>query len=278
MTDGLSGLLALCLATVPAVTPVTLWQSWSLAPEIVVPLLLGLAAYARQAPRSTDPRQRRRWVLYGAGWLLLVVALVSPLCRAAATLAWAHMVQHMILVALAPPLLVLGLTPPRPGPARSRPLLVGFAYCAAIGLAHAPAVYEGALLDPVAHLALVAVLLAAGVAFWRVALAPLRGRSTPEACATGALLAFAAMVVTGLLGALLTLAGSPWFPIHGGGPRIWGLDPLDDQQLAGLIMWVPMAAVYVTACLALMARWLSSAGTTGDWSSEPPMPENRRPA
>ncbi len=256
--------LSLCLATKPPVTPATFWQSWSFAPEIVGPLLIAALAYVRFSRKVAEPQRAWRALAFAGGWLLLAAALISPLCRAAATLAAAHMVQHAILVALAPPLLVLGLAPvrrsPRGLPAASRhPVAVATLYAMAIWLAHAPAIYEAALRGAVAHLALVAVLLATSLAFWSAVLRPRHDSGSGAACITGILLCFTAMVQTGLLGALLSFARTPWYPILAARSPSWGIDPLADLQLAGLIMWVPMSAIYVAGCLILTARWLQSA-------------------
>ena len=259
-------LLSLCLATRPPVTPSTLWGSWSFAPEIVIPLLAMLGIYGHSSLRAPAPLSKIGSAAFLAGWLLLVVALVSPLCRLAATLAWAHMVQHTILVALAPLLLVLGMRPEsarrlnRQVPSYGHvAALIASAYAAVIWLAHAPGVYEAALRGPVTHLALVALLLGASVAFWDMVLRAPPNVSAATADLGGVLLCFTAMVQTGLLGALITFAQEPWYAILVSRAAAWGLNPLTDQRLAGLIMWVPMSVIYLGVCLALMWRCLERA-------------------
>lgn len=242
-----AALADLCLAARPATPPSAIWTDWSLAPEVVLPLAAALALGFRHREQAWPRR-----ALFLAGWLLLAVALVSPLCRLAASSASAHMAQHAILVALAPPLLVLGLTRGRRDARSTWPGLpaVSLAYGAAIWLAHAPRVYEAALDGPAAHLLLLAVLLGSGLLFWDQVLRRAR--------AGEAILAlFLAMVHTGLLGALLTFAPRPWYPVFAGRVEAWGLSPLEDQQLAGLLMWVPMGGVYLAVALALLARVLA---------------------
>ena len=73
-------------------------------------------------------------------------------------------------------------------------------------------------------------------------------------------MAFATFMHTGLLGALLSFAGAPWYPLYELRPQAFGLTPLADQQLAGVIMWVPMSAIYLAAGLAVMARLLEEPG------------------
>jgi putative membrane protein len=198
---------------------------------------------------------------FAAGLLLLAMALVSPLCRLAASLAAAHMVQHVLIVAAAPPLLIIGsrhATTPPAGRGDHAALAAG-CYAAAIWLSHLPAVYQAALREPAVHLLLLTGQLAAGLWFWQVVLrAALAPGAAPNARSGGALLGlFATFMHTSLLGALLTFASAPWYPIYQLRPQAWGLSPLEDQQLAGVIMWVPMSALYLAAGLALMARLLA---------------------
>jgi putative membrane protein len=64
------------------------------------------------------------------------------------------------------------------------------------------------------------------------------------------------MLHTGALGALLVIARHAWYPVYGDGPGTWGLTALEDQQLGGLIMWVPCGLVYMAAALAIAAHWV----------------------
>lgn len=261
-------LLSLCLAPNAAVRPQELWTAWSFAPAVTLPLVLAATVYAVRLARAYAAGDRRllpgRALMFVGGLLLLTAALVSPLCRLAANLASAHMVQHVILVALAPPLLVLGwLGPPRPQDTRllhSRVLGHPFAcaglYGALIWLWHFPRLYEAALLGTAAHLLMYASLIGVSLLFWRSIVGAARSPVADRAFAIPALLA--TMLHTGLLGALLTFSPSIWFPLMAPGAVRWGLTPLEDQQLAGLIMWVPMAAAYLVAALWLIGKALAS--------------------
>jgi cytochrome c oxidase assembly factor CtaG len=243
------GLASLCLATWPPVEPEGLLRAWSLAPAVVAPLAALLLVYLIGLRRAVVA-DRGRPRLFLAGWLLLAVALVSPLCRLAAVTASGHMVQHLILVLAAPaviaagsPWQVLGLGHGLRSEGRlAGPVPASVAYAAVIWAAHVPAVYQAALLGPGAHLLLLGLLLAASFWFWAALVAaPPLGR---------VLMALVAMIQTGLLGALLTLSPEPWYPVFAGGPERFGLSPLADQQLAGLIMWVPMAGAFAAVALA----------------------------
>ena len=196
--------------------------------------------------RGASGAEQRYWLL-GCG--LLAVALVSPLCRLAATIAWAHMVQHLILIILAPLPLALGLRSRirswfqqgrhRESLASLSTLLLG----GAIWISHAPGIYEAALINEAIHLAVLAALVGSALLFWSSALAApsLRAMS----------MVFVTILHSGLLGALLTFSSRLWYPVFGAGPQIWGLTPMEDQQLAGLIMWVPMGLI-----LAAVGLWL----------------------
>ncbi|KQP43166.1 cytochrome c oxidase assembly protein [Pseudorhodoferax sp. Leaf274] len=231
-------LMSLCLAGSLPALPQDWWQAWSLAPATLLPLL-GLLAWLLVHRRKPLPL---------AGWTLLALALVSPLCRLAATLASAHMAQLMLLLA-GMALLALGSSPrahmPRPGPAAA-------VHGALLWLWHWPPLYAAVLEQPGLHVAALALLLASAWWFWRaVLLAPLPQRGA-------ALLALlATMAHTGLLGALLTFAGQPLYTLQAAGARAWGLEPLQDQQLAGLLMWVVGALGYLLAAVALALRWFA---------------------
>ncbi|MDF2096940.1 cytochrome c oxidase assembly protein [Aquibaculum arenosum] len=241
---GPSELFELCLASLPPVVPGTLWRAWVLAPETLVPLLALLALPWLPGLRArVGGGERWSWLL---GCLLLAVSLVSPLCRLSATLASMHMVQHLLVILLAPAAmapLLLRMRLPLPRPALTTLLFGGL-----IWLAHAPPIYQAALLSPTLHLLLLAASLGLALLFWCTALAaePLRGMG----------MVFATMLHSGLLGALLTFSPRLWYPVFGSGPLAWGLTPLADQQLAGLIMWVPMALLLLLAGFWIAARGL----------------------
>jgi putative membrane protein len=236
----LGELTALCLAARP-VPPGAFWTAWSLAPAVVLPLLAA-PAWLFAARRRLSPAQS---LAFAAGWLALAAALISPLCRLAATTASGHMVQHVLLAVVAPALLAFA----SPRAPRARPAAASAAYAAAIWLSHAPAIYQATLTDGAAHLVQLALLIGASLLFWRSLLAAALGAAMA--------MALVALAHTGLLGALLTFAARPWYPIFGPGPALWGLTPTEDQQLAGLLMWVPMGGVYLLAGLAVLARWLA---------------------
>ncbi|MBA1155276.1 cytochrome c oxidase assembly protein [Microvirga mediterraneensis] len=277
------GLLTLCLATLPETRPEQVWASWSLSPVIVLPLVLVTVLYGRGLRvlhKEARPPLAQR-ALFGAGIACLVVALVSPLCRMAATLAWAHMVQHVLLVAGAPLLLALS----RPGrvlfaalPARlrliaeavrtDRPASQPYAYLLAsfvlyganIWFWHVPALYQGALLGAGLHVLMIAVLLAVSLLFWHVILETYRMPGPGSGLA--AALLFFTFLHTAVLGLLLALSPQVWYPLMALRSAAWGLLPIDDQRLAGLIMWIPMGGVYFATALVIMGRLIAGSSRT----------------
>lgn len=268
-------LLSLCLVGATALTPAAVSSAWSLAPATLFPVLLLPALYVSAVvagQREGATPSPGQVALFVTGWLLLVIALVSPLCRLAAHLAWAHMVQHVILVAFAPPLLLLGTRNVCAGPTAARmrarapatwlggPTVAGLAYGAAIWFWHVPRLYEAALRDTTLHLMMLGSLLAVAMVFWRSLM--VAARSGAGATLATAPVLLATLMHTGLLGALLTFSPGLWFPVMAPGALAFGLSPLADQQLAGLIMWVPMGLVYMAAALAMVARGLSASEDT----------------
>ena len=251
-------LMTLCTVDALPALPQDWWRAWSLAPAVLLPLL-ALAAWAlAPGARSGLPEgTSRRWRLTGLG--LLALALVSPLCRLGATLAGAHMAQLMVLVAGCALLAVGWRAPAHAAQTGSMALsAAAMAHGLLLWLWHLPAVYETTLVSGTVHVGMTAALAAASFAFWRqVFHAPVARR--------GAVLValLLTMAHTGLLGALLTFAETPLYALQAPGARAWGLAPLADQQMAGLLMWVPGGLGYMAVALGLGLRWAARASRQG---------------
>lgn len=215
-----------------------------------------------------------------AGGFAIAVALGPPLHEAAEELFAAHMVQHLVLVMVAAPLLAAGLPEPTVFGRLSRAArqaigrwlrrtrrLLPFARAGAPALVvvwllhvvilwawHAPGLYEAALRQPVLHAIEHASLLGSATAFWAV-IRQRRGHRAPGT--VGALLyLFAGAGQSTALGALLTLTPQPSYAIHAATVENWGLTPLADQHVAGLIMWVLGGLGYLIAALVVLRRIL----------------------
>jgi putative membrane protein len=219
-----------------------------------------------------------RAAAYALGWLALALALLSPLDPLGSMLFSAHMVQHELLMLVAAPLLVLGqplaafvwaLPVAWREPAGwackasglqaalralSRPAVAWSVHAAALWAWHAPALFEAAVRHESVHMLQHASFFASALLFWWSLLGARAGRREGAAL----LYLFTTALHGGALGALLTMAGRPWYGgVYQDGASPWGFTPLEDQQLGGLIMWVPAGLVYLGAALALLASWLS---------------------
>jgi putative membrane protein len=170
---------------------------------------------------------------------VLGLAMIWPLDAFGAWLLSAHMAQHMLLMAVAPPMFAMML---------QAAVMWGW---------HLPAAMEVALRSEPVHYLMHASFLLSGLLFW-TALARSLHEPAPGAGA-GALAIVGTMIQMGLLSALLTFAPEPRFAYYYDRAPLLGLTALEDQQLAGLIMWVPAALPYLLAGLALAAAWLRRA-------------------
>ena len=239
-------------------------------------------AYARGARRlwaRTRAPHPWRAAAFAAGLAAVVLVLVTPLDHVASERLWAHMVQHEVLVVVAAPLLILGNPLPvllwalpsryraALGPAwrrlsRSHARPEGWARWMAAALVlqtvttwawHAPAPPQAALRSEALHAVQHATFLGTALFFWW-AMVGARRRSLYG----GAVLAnFGAAIQGVALGAFMTLAARVWYPLYGARAH-GGLSPLEDQQVAGVIMWGPGGAAYLLAAVILFGAWLGS--------------------
>ena len=219
---------------------------WNLDPVLGSVLALWAAVlWWRAAPRGGDAAARRRWLR--CAWALAVLLYVSPLCALSSAFFTVRVVHHLGLVLAIAPLLCAGLAPAlRRMPA---PLWTTTALASAVfWLWHAPAPYAAALSSDGMYAAMQLTLLGSALLFW---LAVQRARA---AAAMAAILL--TTVLMGLLGALITFAGRPLYEPHAASTLAWGIAPLADQQLAGLVMWAPGSLAYLGAAVAIGWRWM----------------------
>lgn len=258
--------------------------TWDAEPWVLACLALSLLMYAVGAARLYARARNGRHSLlrqaawFMAGWLTLVVALASPLDGAGSFSFAAHMVQHELLMIVAAPLLVLGrplgvwlwawpgtarrvagaLTRTRPVQTvwqlLTRPLNAWVLHFAALWLWHAPYLFQAALTHPALHALQHASFLFPALLFWWSVLDRVAGGA-----ARGSAIAylFTTMLHTGALGALFAVSGRVWYPVYGGSAAQYGLSALEDQQLGGLIMWVPGGLAYLIVALVLCVGWLT---------------------
>jgi putative membrane protein len=265
-----------------SVSPRDMWASWSVDPLTIVLLALSALLYAVGAARLQRrgrPPAIRRTISFYAGLGILVVALLSPLHALAEVLLSAHMVQHLLLILFAAPLLIYGagLVSLMVGLPRGlrrfvqrirsvvaptfrillNPVVVGCLHALAMWSWHLPALYRWGLRSSAVHAVEHASFLATALLFWVVVVGAARRRRPPIGVAI--LLVFATMLQSSALGAVLTFATRPLYSIHIVGAREWGIEPLVDQELAGLIMWIPAGAIYLVTMAVLFGAWLKDA-------------------
>lgn len=219
----------------PAPTAAEWWTQWNVHPGQAVLLVLFLGAGIAAARAH-----RRDFVL---GWAVLVLAFVSPLCALSVALFSARVAHHLLLVLVAAPLLAVAF------PARHGGFLAvaGAAFVVVMWGWHWPAAYAAAYGSSPTYWAMQGSLLVTAILFWRAVMAP-RGH------ALRALMGLVAVSgAMGLLGALLTLAPAPIYGPHASTTASFGLTPIEDQQLGGLLMWVPGMLPFAVAG-AILAR------------------------
>lgn len=254
---------------------------WTLDPAIIMPLVvtafLFASGWVRLRRRSTKGAAKLmvRARLFGAGWLILAAALVSPLHEAGERSFAAHMFEHELIMLAAAPLLVLSqpfavmlwafpnagrhslgsATRSRlidgPWQLLSAPVAATLIQAAALWLWHAPALFDLALANEGWHAAQHLSFLTSALLFWTAML------SRRTAAGVSALCLVVTSIVSGALGALMAFATSPWYSAYEQlGMAPFGLTPAEDQQVAGLLMWVPGGLVHAGAALLIMRRLL----------------------
>lgn len=276
--------LLLLLAPAPALAHGGAHEAWHPEASIALPLLLfGLLyaiGFARLWRRSDLGRAglKRGALSFAAGWAMLAGATASPLHEAGEKSFTFHMIEHELIMLPAALLLVLA----RPGPVllwafpsavrgtfagvarggRGLWLLIS-APVAATGLQalalvawHMPPLFDRALDSEGWHIAQhLSFLLTALLFWWAMA----HGRAGRHGYGLAALCLFLTSLVGGALGALMAVSTSPWYaPYAAMGMTPWGLSPAEDQQLAGLVMWIPGGAFHAAAALVFLLGWLKA--------------------
>lgn len=250
-------------------TSAWIWQS-----AVIGLCLVALAGYAWLRRFQFSARS----LFLVAALLVLFLALASPIAVLAnGYLFSAHMLQHLLLQLIVPPLVLLSFRPSgfgfRVSPAifnpltaiLRRPLLTWFLGLGAMWLWHVPSLCSASAINPWVHLLQGVSLLVMGTAFWWPIIGPARSMWLPPL--TGVLYLFSACVGCTILGIILTFAPLGVCPVfHHPVDRLgilpllrdhWGLSPARDQQLGGLLMWVPPCFVYMCGIFGLLARWYS---------------------
>lgn len=286
-----------------APSPSDVLRTWTFEPGVVLGIALPALWYAygvrslwRSAGRGRGIGARQIWA-FTAGLFTLVVALVSPLDAMGDMLFSAHMVQHLLLILVAAPLLILG-KPTLPAmwslPASTRRgagrwwrhatatravvrtvTNPGVAWTLHIGdllFWHIPAPYGWTLESESIHALEHASFVGTAILFWWAVLQPTGRRRLSYGASV--LYVSAAGAVMGALGAILTFAPSPWYTGYLTTTAAWNLTPLQDQQLGGLIMWIPASVVYLGAACWFFVQWITPDSARAD-EYQPESPASR---
>jgi putative membrane protein len=255
-----------------------LMWAWEFDPFVILPLFLTAYWYSiglwRMWHRAGIGRGIRRWeaAAFWGGWLALVIALVSPVHTWGSMLFSAHMSQHEILMLIAAPLLVLGkplvgmLKGLPAGAAQdlvrltnvtfwrqiwhviTKPFAAWMIHAIVLWTWHIPYLFQATLTSDAVHAAQhLSFLLSALLFWWAVMQGPKRALNFGVAI----LYMFTTALHSGALGALITFAHSVWYPAYATTAPAWGLTGLEDQQIGGMIMWIPACVTYIIAGLAL---------------------------
>jgi putative membrane protein len=267
-------------------SPHDIWSAWNWDPFILSGIVLTSYLYFRGLRRLWRQAGTGRGVAcwqaatFAGGLLAVFVAVISPVDALGEALFSAHMLQHLLLVLVAAPMLVLGAPPAALAwsiPERlvgigrwwqrrrvlksgwrflSKPLVVWVLHAMALLAWHIPGLYTAALENEFFHFLEHASFLLTALLFWMVLVrAGERGQVSHGA---GMLYVFSMAMFSGVLGALITFSRQAWYPIHAETAMLWGFTPLEDQQLAGVLMWVPGNFVYLVAFLTLLWRWFTA--------------------
>jgi putative membrane protein len=247
--------------------------SWNFAPVVIASLLAYAVVYGlrwRVVRREGGPRAAPvgRAVMWGLGIALLFVALISPIDRLGEQFATFHMVQHLLIADLAPIALTVALTKWILRPATRRihrveraagpfghPVFGVVAYVGFMWLWHVPALYDAALENPTIHTLEHLSFAAAGLLYWWHLLSPIRSRM--RLAGMGPILYMASTkLLVGFLGILLAFSPELLYAYDWQGTK-WGLTPLDDQHVAGLVMALEQSIVMGIALAYLFFRMLA---------------------
>lgn len=254
-------------------------STWSFEPAVVIPLALAGTLFAVGAWRR---RGRPGWsnaqfASFAAGWITLFIALVTPVHALGSELFSVHMAQHELLMVVAAPLLVLsrpilwflwalpqGWRERAGAAAKQRqvsalwsvmtlPLFVWLLHGSTLWAWHIPYLYDASVEYEWVHALQHTMFLGTALLFWWTLL---HGRHGRLSAGSGIVYCFTTAIHTSVLGALMTFAQRSWYPIYDGRTSVFHLTVLQDQQIGGLIMWVPAGVIFTVLGVWLTAVWI----------------------
>ncbi|MDZ4721316.1 MAG: cytochrome c oxidase assembly protein [Roseiflexaceae bacterium] len=248
--------------------------AWNWEPGLVLGLIAQISIYLacvgplrRFFPNSAAV-SKNQIQLFAMGWLCLFAALVSPIDILSDSLLSMHMIQHLLITLIAPPLLLLGT--PRwlfrpllriPGATLIGRLMTSVVpafiiYNMTFSLWHVPRYYELTLNNQIFHILEHVMFIGTATLAWWPICSPLDEVPSAPVGLQIFYLFFQSFPPT-ILGAILTFAELPLYPHYTRVARLWGMTPLVDQQLAGLIMWIPGSLIFFGVLSAVFIRWMN---------------------
>ena len=250
----------------PPPSPDALAVSWNLDPILIGGLLTVTGLYFYGSGRLGGSAARlavKQKASFYSGWLITALALISPLCPLSVSLFAARVGQHMILTLLAAPLVVagrpaavfaaaFGVAAPWGRWTRPAPLAAAAAFAVLLWFWHAPAPYAATFSSTFVYWSMHLSVFGAALWLW-YGLLDGRNASVIAKLASG----FFSSAQMGFLGALITLAPRAVYAPHALTTVAWGLAPLEDQQLGGIIMWIPGCLIFLAFALLALAPALS---------------------
>jgi cytochrome c oxidase assembly factor CtaG len=248
--------------------------AWSFEPSV----LIGVAALAivyllawRRGRASGSPHKPGfgRLAVFACGLLIILAALVSPIDGLGDQLLVMHMVQHILLLDIAPILLILGLSKVLLRPVTRRlasiehragylahPAFAAFAYIAVMWAWHVPTMYDAALRNTTVHAFEHLCFFTVGALYWWHLLSPIRGRMRLQGLGPVTYMTSTKLFV-GLLGIVLAFAPASFYPFYEHHPHYWGLSPSEDQSMAGLTMALEQSIVMGIALVYVFVQMLT---------------------
>lgn len=250
----------------------TFWNTWTFDPLTLAGLAVLIVLYTRglvrSRGRSGDLFPWWRPTSFYVGWTALLLGAVSPIDGLSGDLFLMHMVQHMLMMMVGPPLILVGtpVVPVLRGLPRvlrddlaiplfqmkrvrkalsflASPLTAWLVFVFTVWVWHIPALYNEAVTNEALHFLQHATFIGAAAFFWWIAIdpVPLKPRLS---YALRLLYLFLATLQSTALAAIITLSEDVLYSYYESVPRLWGLTPGEDQMIAGLIMWIPGAGIY----------------------------------
>lgn len=271
--------------------PHDLWERWEWNAVILFGIMVTIWIYQRgvltlgKRRRSGQAIEHKQAIAFIGGITAIFVALISPLDALGSALFSAHMAQHLILMLVAAPLLAFGtptiiilwglpkqwrlifskkqLHEPFESVWRvmGNPLVIWSLHVAATWLWHLPSLYQATLQSDFIHSLQHSSFLGTALLYWWSILHPSRKKAMSYGIAIISL--FGMAVQSSVLGALLTFSESVWYPAYDLSVAAWGLTALQDQQLAGVVMWVPPGILYLLAVMGFVDALLEASDKSG---------------